>query len=239
MYLPLIGAGVALAIFGRRSVRHPHPVFPLELARLHSYRIGALGTGLFGAAFAGWLILAPTFLVEVWDYSVMRAGFAIAPAPIAMAITAGPAGNLAAKLGHRLVITVGSLIPVGAVVYWVLRVDETPQYLTTFLPGAILLGIGIGAGFPMLTAASMRDVAPGRYAMGAAGNTTLRQVAMALGISAAVAIVGTEAAGVSRFHASWLVCGLLFALTSALIAFTYPSKSIVPDTEELPKEKVA
>jgi len=226
-------ASLALLVgFIYRTRTHAHPVFPVDLAQTASYRIGIIGTGIFGAAFTGWLVLAPTFLVEVWDYSVLQAGFAIAPAPLAMAVTAGPAGKLAARIGYRRLITIGALLPVAGVVWWIATITSSTAYVTGFLPGAVLLGIGVGVGFPMLTAASMRDVAPGRFAMGAAGNTTLRQVAMALGISAAVAIVGGDEAAVRSFQLSWLLCGALFAVTSVLVLFAYPDSP--PALETVP-----
>lgn len=225
----LIAAAVAVVLlvaFVLRTRGHESPLFPPALASLPSYRTGAAGTLVFGAGFAGWLVLAPTFLVEVWGYSIVEAGFAIAPAPVAMAITAGPAGKLCARHGYRWVITIGALISLAAVVLWLVSVDETSSYAASFLPGAILLGIGVGIGFPMLTAASMHDVPSSNYAVGAAGNTTVRQVALALGISIAVAIVGTAETStddIAAFRTSWAVCGLFFFLTAAVIAALYPN----------------
>lgn len=224
--IAVAAALVLLAAFVIRTMRHPSPLFPPALATLRTYRSGAAGTVVFGAGFAGWLVLAPTFLVEVWDYSIVEAGFAIAPAPVAMAITAGPAGKLCARFGYRWIITIGSLISVGAIVLWLVSIDTDTTYVASFLPGAILLGIGVGIGFPMLTAASMHDVPAASYAVGAAGNTTVRQVALALGISIAVAIVGTaenSTGDIAAFRQSWLICGVFFAATATVIAFFYPN----------------
>lgn len=221
-----------LAGFAWRTSRHPAPLFPPALSQLRSYRIGALGTLVFGAGFAGWLVLAPTFLSQVWGYSTIGAGFAIAPAPIAMAITAGPAGKLCAKHGYRLIITIGALISLVAVVLWLTTTSEDSSYVTTFLPGAILLGVGVGIGFPMLTAASMADVPEHRYAVGAAGNTTVRQVALALGISIAVAVVGVEetlADDLASFQRSWMVCGVFFIATALVIGLRYPHPAPAAD----------
>jgi len=226
---------VALTAFVLRTRSHRSPLFPPTLAAVPSYRTGALGTLFFGAGFAGWLVLAPTFLVEVWGYSIVEAGFAIAPAPVAMALTAGPAGSLCTKHGYRLIITIGALISMAAVALWLLSVSETSGYTSSFLPGAILLGIGVGIGFPMLTAASMHDVPPTQYAVGAAGNTTIRQVALALGISIAVAIVGTSETStdeIAAFRASWAVCGVFFLLTAAVIAALYPPTTPDPTTPD-------
>lgn len=234
-------SAVLLAVFVRRTTTHQSPLFPPSLMAEQSYRVGIAGTGLFGAAFAGWLILAPTFLVDVWGYSVFKAGFAIAPAPLAMAITAKPAGRLAGRLGYRRLIAVGCTLPIAAIAVWCLTITEQPAYASAFLPAAIIFGCGVGIGFPMLTAAGMRDVATSRYALAAAGNTTSRQIAMALGISVAISIVGTggEATGsnlagqLSAFQWSWIVCGGFFFAAGALIVLRYPattgSMTIAPE----------
>ena len=206
-----------LAVFLRRSGTHPHPVFEPSIAGERTFAIGGLGTLCFVAGFTGWLVLTPTFLTEVWDYSVLRAGLAIAPGPLVMAVVAGPAGKLATARGHRLVITIGALLALAAIVWWSTRLGEDPSYAAGMLPGLILMGTGVGFGFPMLTAVSMVDVAPHQYAMGAAGSTTVRQLAMAVGIAVSVAIVGTPetASGAfDHYRWSWLVAGGFFAVTA-------------------------
>ena len=212
-------------VFVRRSVNHPAPLFDPSIARRSSFRVSSVATLCFVAGFTGWLVLAPTFLTEIWDYSVLRAGFAIAPGPLAMAIAAGPAGKVAARRGYGPVVSVGAVLGAAAIAWWVVAVGESPAYLTAFLPGALLLGVGVGAGFPMLTAAAMAEVPAHQYAMGAAGNTTIRQLAMALGIAAAIAIVGPPADAGSElgpFVASWVACGVLFLVT-ALVMTRFPT----------------
>jgi EmrB/QacA subfamily drug resistance transporter len=223
----LVLAALLLVAFGYRSQTHPTPVFDPSISRLPSFRVAAAGTLAFGAAFAGWLALAPTFLSEVWGYSVLRSGLAIAPGPLVMAAVAGPAGKMVTRFGHRRVIAVGALLPVLAVASWVLLVRSDSSYVTSFLPGVVLYGAGVGVGFPMLTAAALRDVPEHQYAMGAAGNTTLRQVAMAMGISMCFAIVGAasgadSAASASPYIQSWIACGVLFVATALVMLLRYP-----------------
>lgn len=217
---------VLVAIFAYRTHHHAAPLFPPELIKIRSYRVGAIGSLFFGAGFTGWLVLAPTFLVETWGYSIVESGLAVAPAPLAMAIVARPAGRLAGRLGHRVVVAAGALLSLAAIVVFATQVGTTPTYLTSFLPGAILIGAGVGTSFPMLTAASMRDVPSHQYAVGAAGNTTVRQAAMALGISIAIAIVGTPettTADLDAFQLSWTVAGACFVATAGVIAILYPN----------------
>lgn len=221
---PTIGlfllAAFLLGVFVQRSRTHPSPVFDPAINRLPTFRTAAIGTLLFVAGFTGWLALAPTFLTEVWDYSVLQAGFAIAPGPVAMAVAAGPSGRLVGRIGHGKVIAIGAVLSAAAVLWWVLLVRESPSYAVALLPGLLLLGVGVGMGFPMLAAAAMLEVPEHQYAMGAAGNTTVRQVGMALGIAAAVAVIGLPdeaSADAGPFQASWALCGVLFLLTAAVM----------------------
>ncbi len=225
-------AAILLAVFTLRSVYHPTPVFDGDIVRTRSFAVGSIGTLLFVAGFTGWLVFAPTFLTEVWGYSVFRAGCAIAPGPLVMAVVAGPAGRAAGRFGHGPVITAGALAATAATLWWLGLVGPEPDYLTSMLPGMVILGAGVGAGIPMLTAVTMSEVSPHRYAMGAAGSTTVRQVAMAVGIAIVAAIVGSPEAGdggrilhaIGRYRTSWMVLACLF-LATALVAQALPRRS--------------
>src|SRR5215213_9229573 len=87
----VLGAFVAAAVLGavflRRCARHPAPVVELALLRVPAFALAGLSTFLFSAGFAGLLLGNVIFFTEVWDYSVLEAGFAFAPGP-AMAATA-------------------------------------------------------------------------------------------------------------------------------------------------------
>jgi EmrB/QacA subfamily drug resistance transporter len=219
-------ATLLLGLFVHRSRSHPRPVFDPRVAATRSFTVGSIGTLLFVAGFTGWLVFAPTFLAEVWDYSVFAAGFAIAPGPLAMAIAAGPAGKAAVRFGHAVVIAVGAVLALAATVWWTIMIGAEPAYVTGLLPGLVLLGIGVGAGFPMLTAATMSEVEPRRYAMGAAGSTTIRQLAMAVGIAIATAIVGAPGetgSSAEPYITSWVLCGAMFAVTALAMLLLGPS----------------
>ncbi len=219
----MAGAAIAcLALFLVRSKRHDTPVFDLGIATHRSFSSGSVGTLLFVAGFTGWLVFAPTFLAETWDYSVLRSGLAIAPGPVVMAIVSGPAGKLAAARGHRNVIAAGAVASLLAIVWWSVMVGSEPSYVVGLLPGLVLMGAGVGAGFPMLTAASMLDVPPHQYAMGAAGSTTVRQLAMAVGIAIATALVGSDST-LATFRLSWIACGVMFGATAIAVMVLMPS----------------
>ncbi len=224
-----IGCGLTglalLAGFVVRTMHHPHPVFDPEIAQQRTFSAGSLGTLFFVAGFTGWLVFAPTFLTEVWDYSILRAGLAIAPGPLVMAVVSGPAGKVAAARGHRLVIVTGALLSLSAITWWLVVLGSASSYVGGLLPGLVLMGAGVGAGFPMLTAASMLDVEPHQYAIGAAGSTTVRQVAMAVGIAIATAFIGSTdgSAALDSYRNSWIACGVMFAIAGAVMVALLPA----------------
>ena len=65
-----------------------------------------------------------------------------------------------------------------------------PDYLGTWLPGQVLIGIGIGLAFPTLGAAAAADLPPERFASASAVTSAGRQLGAVLGTAILVAIVG-------------------------------------------------
>jgi MFS family permease len=95
-------------------------------------------------------------------------------------------------------------------------VTATPNYLATWLPGTLLVGVGVGFTFPVLSAGAVSSLPPARYAVGSAVNQTARQIGGALGIAVLVALIGSQrqlADPVDGFHQLWA-----FAATTAVVA---------------------
>ena len=87
-----------------RSTRHKAPLFDLDLFKLKTFSVGMIGTVFFMVAFFSWLISLPTFIQSVWGWSVLKTGFAIAPAPLLTAFVSPPAGRLAERIGNLSLI---------------------------------------------------------------------------------------------------------------------------------------
>ena len=150
-------AAVLLAAVVVRSRTHPRPLVDLELFRIRSFRIGTLGTMLFAAAFFSTILGNILFLTGVWGYSVLHAGLAVIPGPLASAILAGPAGKLADRYGHRAVIVPGTVL-YGAGLAILMSAGTQPDYVGTWLPGMVIAGAGIGLAFPTLGAAAAAEI---------------------------------------------------------------------------------
>ncbi len=190
-----LGAFVASVLlfpaFVRRCARHPEPIVDLTLFRSRTLTLADAATTVYAVAFFGLLLGNILFLTGVWHWSILMAGLAVTPAPVVVAIIAGPAGKTAARIGFRPVLIVGTAFFTAAFAWYSLRVGPHPAYLTEWLPATILSGIGIGLTFPVLGAAAVSSLPPERFAVGSALNQTARQVGGAIGIAILVAIIGS------------------------------------------------
>ena len=93
-----------------------------------------------------------------------------------------------------------------------------------WLPGTLIIGLGIGLTFPVLSAAAVSSLHPNRFAVGSAVNQTARQIGGAFGIALLVVILGTPhslADALTHFHHLWWYAAgtaLLSGLACTLIS---------------------
>jgi EmrB/QacA subfamily drug resistance transporter len=209
------GAALLLAGVGRRCLRHPRPIVDLALLRIPSFRQGTLGTLLFATAFFSMILGNILFLTRVWGYSVLSAGLAVAPGPLASTIVAIPAGRLADRFGHRAVIVPGTVVYAAGLL--ILRgAGLHPDYLGRWLPGQLLVGVGIGLAFPTLGAAAAAAIPAERFGAASALTAAGRQIGAVLGTAVLFAIIGTPRTLIAAGHAA--SHAYLFGITAALLS---------------------
>jgi EmrB/QacA subfamily drug resistance transporter len=223
-------AGLALlALFLRRSLRHPAPIVDLGLLRIRSVAVANVLTVVGAAGFYAYVLCNILYLTEVWDYTVLQAGLAITPGPFIAAAVARPASRLAARAGSGPVVFAGALIW-GAGVWWLItRVGLQPAYLEEWLPVMVLLGIGAGITFPVVGSASVAAVPGGRFATATGLNSVTRQFGAVLGVALLVAIVGRPAPAevADAFDRGWtfaLVCFLVVAFGGLALGRVQPAE---------------
>ena len=214
-----VGAAVIGAIFFVRSARHRDPVLDLTLFRARSFAVANAAVVVYAMGFFAMLLGNILFLTGVWHYSILRAGLAVTPGPLVVAVVSGPAGRLAGRMGFRRVVLVGFAIFAAGLLWYVARVGLDPSYLTVWLPGTLVVGLGIGLTFPILGAAAVSSLHPERFAVGSAVNQTARQVGGALGVAILVVVLGTPhsaQAALGHFRHVWEFATAM-ALTSGAI----------------------
>jgi EmrB/QacA subfamily drug resistance transporter len=210
-----VGALVLGTAFVYRSAHHSQPVLDLKLFSSRSFSVANGATFLYAMGFFAMLLGNILFLTGVWHYSILRAGLAVTPGPLVVALVAGPAGRVAARIGFRPVLLAGAAAFAGALVWWATRVGIHPAYVSEWLPATLVGGLGIGLTFPVLSAAAVSSLPADRFAVGSAVNQTARQVGGAVGIAILVVILGTQStpvAALAHFRHLWVYCASMAVL---------------------------
>ena len=224
----IVGALLVAVVLGtafvQRSRHHPQPVIDLALFRDRSFVAANAATLVYAAGFFAMLLGNILFLTGVWEYSIMRAGLAVTPGPLVVAVVAGQAGKLAGRIGYRPILLAGAACFAGGLLWYVSQVGTTPAYLSQWLPGTLIVGLGVALTFPVLSAAAVSSLPPHRFAVGSAVNQTARQIGGALGIAVLVMLLAEPDGAVNalrRFQHIW-VFGAGAALVSGMIGSQIP-----------------
>jgi len=231
-------AAVLVAVLVRRCLTHPRPIVDPALMRIASFRRGNLATFLFSVAFFSMILGNILFLTGVWQYSILEAGLAVMPGPLASTIVAAPAGRLADRFGHRVVILPGTIVY--AVGLWVLSTSgATPDYVGTWLPGQTLVGVGIGLAFPTLGAASVRDIGEKAFGSASAVGSAFRQFGAVVGTAGVIVIIGNPTTLQAALDASdrAYLFGIAAGLLSGVAALTLSTRR--PTAPVLIPEEIA
>lgn len=214
-----LGLGLLLLLlFVLRSRRHPSPAVELSLFGMPLVRIANCAIIVFAAAFYAKILIDVLFLTSIWHYSVLGAGLAMTPGPLITAILATPAGRLADRCGVVPVAAAGGVVYALGCAWYALRAGTSPDYVTQWLPGAGLTGLGIALAFPSFTSAAVMALPPARYGTGCAVNAAARQLGGVIGIAIAVSIIGAanRAAPHSAFVHAWTYAAISAALAAAV-----------------------
>lgn len=185
----ILAGAAAIVAYIAWARRVPAPAIDLSLFQNRTYAFVNLATLAFGIAFAMMFFSVFQFLTGVWGYSLSQAGLAFVPGPLLVIPSSILSGRFAAKAGHRTLLVTGALV-FAAGALWVATVPGAePAYLTTWLPGSVLTGIGVGMVLPQLSAAAVARLPPARFGIGSAVNQAVRQIGSVLGVALAIVVL--------------------------------------------------
>ncbi len=228
-------AALAIGWFLARCVRHERPLIELALFRLPNYGAATAAVFLFGLGFAAMLLSNVLWCQQVWHYSALRTGLAIAPGPAMVPFFSIGAAPLLRTFGPGVVAATGNLVFAAGLLWRVLFAGTTPHYVVDLLPSMLLTGIGVGLALPTLVSTTATALPADRFGTGSAIVNTSRQVASALGVAILVTILGspsTPAAARVVFQHGWITAGAA-SLAAALVCLRLrPSQ--VPAAAGLP-----
>lgn len=232
----LAGAFVLAIAFVVRCRNHESPVVELSLLRMRRFAAATAATFVYSAGFAAMLLSSIVWLQAAWGWTPLHAGIAFAPGPLMVPIFSIVGGRLIARVGPGVTAAVGCAVFGLGVLSWVDRVQLAQHWAAAILPGALLVGVGVGLTLPTLVGVASTSVPPERFATGSGVVTTARQIGFTLGVAVLVAVLGTPARGPEQLHAfrhGWIaaaVAGLAAApIALLLVRFRRPERAPVPE----------
>ena len=119
--------------------------------------------------------------------------------------------------GKVTIITLcGALVYAASGLWFLLVPGAEPAYLTEWLPGLLLSGIGVGMVLPSLSGAAVNRLPAQHYAVGSAVNQATRQVGGVLGVAITVLLLGHGVASHADFSPIYTAHVGLALLTALL-----------------------
>ena len=214
-------ASVALAaLVLHRARTQATPALDLRLFESRTARLANFATVAYAVGFFAMLLANVLFLTTVWDYSTLKAGLAITPGPLVVALLSRSTGKLAARVGYGRVLVLGGVVFASAQVWCIVMLTTEPSYLAHWLLPSLVGGLGVALTFPVLSAAAVAGLPADRFGAGGALNQTARQLGAVLGVALLVALLGSPtspADALDQLRQVWWLCAAA-GLASAAIS---------------------
>jgi EmrB/QacA subfamily drug resistance transporter len=222
--------------------RERHPMLPLDLFRSRQFSGANAVTFVVYGALGGALFLLPVELQLVAHYSPLESGLAFLPMTLIMLLFSARSGQLSARIGPRLQMSVGPVL-VGAGLALLARATNPGSYVTQVLPAVLVFGAGLAVTVAPLTATAM-GAAPAEHAgIASAVNNTVARAAslfavavlpLAAGLTGAAAL--TPAKLSSGFRTAVFIAGAASAAGGLLAFLTIrnPARAAPEEKEEEP-----
>jgi EmrB/QacA subfamily drug resistance transporter len=229
----LATGAAALVLFAVDCARSSNPMIDRVLWRLRPVTGCSAVAFLFMASFGGMLLSRVLWAQEVWHWSALSTGLAIAPGPIMVPLFSFlAAGRLIARFGAGRVIAGGSMTFAAGVAWWALAMGLRPDYAGEMLGGMLLTGIGVGLTLPTFMATGAAALPAHSFATGSALINMFRQIGLAVGVAVLIAVLGAAHSQPQTLlvyqRASWIVAGL--ALSAGLAGLLLLSPRRAGDT---------
>jgi len=158
--LTLIAGLVLLIAFVVIEKKSPSPMMPLHLFANSNFSGANLLTLFLYAGLGIAMLFLSLNMIQIQGYTQLQSGLTFLPFTILMITIARPAGTLADKFGPRLLLILGpATAGVGLLTLsFVGQTKGASDYMTTFLPGILVFGLGLSFTVAPLTTTVMKSV---------------------------------------------------------------------------------
>ncbi len=157
------GISVLIALFVVLERRTKSALVPMSIFGNRSLSVSNLVSLALGAAIFSMFYFLSLYMQQVLGYSALKTGVGYLAIAGAIIVAAGAAQSLVAKIGVRLVMTIGMALAAGGLIYFT-QISPHGTYLGSLLPGFLLAGVGLGLSFVPVTIGAVSGVTPMRLA---------------------------------------------------------------------------
>jgi EmrB/QacA subfamily drug resistance transporter len=200
---------------GRRGNR---AMMPLALFASRSFVGLTLFTLLLYGALGAVFVLVPFVLIESAKYTGTEAGSALLPLPLVIALGSPLIGPVAARVGARLPLALGSLLVALGFCAGV-RVTADASYWLDVLPMILLIAVGMAIAVAPLTTAVLASVDDQHTGSASGFNSAIARIGGLLATALLGAVLASQGAALLHaFHAAMLCCALA-SLSASACAF--------------------
>ena len=202
LWLSLMQGAVLLGVlFFWWERRAPDPMITPGLLANRQFRNANIGMLFFAAGAIGTLLLLSLVFVNLWGFTQLEAALAIVPVPLC-GLVAWPFVGRAADTRPPGELAKPALIVMAVGMLWVSFLPATSDDAWAYiriLPGLVMIGFGMGIGFPALNVGAMGAVTGQDLGLASGVLNTARQLGAALGVAVLIATFG----GALNAHMSW------------------------------------
>jgi len=230
--LGLLGGSAALlAAWVAIERRTREPLVDMRMLRLRGVWTTNLAALTFGMGLFGTFVLVPQLVQQPvssgygFGDSASQAAFYLVPSNVVMLLASPVSGHLANRLGGRVPLALGA----GATVVgftWLTFWHGAPHDIYA---GSVLMGFGLGLGFPAMASMIVASVPPGQTGVATGMNSLFRLIGGAVGAQAAATMVAATLSpdGVPSEGSFELGFGLsaIALLVTLLTTFAMPGTS--------------
>ena len=176
----LLTGFLLLVVFFILQTRLKSPMLPPILLRDRRFVLVSLQTFMLFAGFQSAMYFLSFLFIQSFGYSALQAGIASFPIPIIVSVLSPRAGLYVSQHGPRGILCISPAL-MGVALLWLSF--TTGDYISSVLPGMVIMGIAVGFFAAPLTAVAMVAAGPGRDGLASGVNNAVSRIGPLMGIA--------------------------------------------------------